>query len=155
MKTIALTDEQHDFLIALSKELHIQDNRATENPIFCVYQIERFYTEDGAHECYVCDGEELDEEFMKESIAQYRKDNVCCALSDEAIIEELGYRITRYDFKEIPVSGQHYFSEKAAQEHIDKNRYHYNKPFVYAESAWRNCEFQKIREIVMNLTKGD
>jgi len=153
MKTITITDEQHDFLLNLSKELRSQDNRATADPIFCVYQLERFYTEDGDHECYVCDGEELDKDFVQESIAQYRKDNLGCALSDDAIIEELGYRILRYDFKEVPVSGQCYFSEKAAQEHINQNSYHYNKPFVYVESAWRNYEFQSIREMIIQLAE--
>ena len=155
MREIFLTDEQYDFLIDLSNRLHTQDNRATSDPIFCIYQLERFYTEDGNHTQYICDGEEIDEDFVKASIAQYRKDHPELNLCDESVIEELGYRIARYDFKEVPVSGQCYFSEKAAQEHIDSNHYHYNKPFVYAESAWRNYEWQKIRGIILSLTKEE
>jgi len=155
MKNIILTDEQHDFLINLSKELHSQNSRITVDPIFCVYQLERFYNEDGEHECYTCDGEEIDAEFVRESIVQYRKDNAGIHSSDDWVIKELCYRKLCYDFKEVPVSGQYYFSEKAAQRHIDQNSYHYNKPFVYIESAWRNYEWQKIREIILNLTNSE
>lgn len=153
MKTITVTDEQYDFLINLSKELHSQDSRATADPIFCAYELERFYTEDGAHECYVSSDGEVDDDFIKESIVQYREDNVGCLLDDEEIIEELNYRKVHYDIREVPVSGQYYFSEKAAQGHINQNSYHYHKPFTYAESAWRNYEWQTIREIIMNLMK--
>jgi hypothetical protein len=48
----------------------------------------------------------------------------------------------------VPVPGQVYFTEAAAQEHIDRNHYHYREPFVYVEGAWRNPERQNVRRII-------
>ena len=48
-----------------------------------------------------------------------------------------------------------FFTEKACQEHIDQNDYHYNKPRVFAVSAWRNYEMQEVMQHISALTTED
>jgi len=165
MKNINVTDEQYEFLINLSKEINTQDNRITADPIFCVYQKEmRPMPEGCGEEGWVNgDGNLLTDEDIDEIVDEYNKeyknnDNKDNEFHDfkkdeEEILEELEYRKVNYEWTDVPVSGQVYFSEKAAQNHIDCNHYHYHKPFTYVESAWRNNEWQIIRKIIMGLTQ--
>jgi len=78
MKTIEVTDEMHDFLMELSKELTTQDNRCTAMPYF--FQIQETVevpTGDGMgdEEVWVCDGEIClrDEVDIKEAIFEYKE----------------------------------------------------------------------------------
>ena len=157
MKTIEITDEQYDFLMNLSKELKTQDNRITADPIFCVYQKKFVYVPEGCgnHIDWFFDGHIQTKEDIKEIIEEYKTENINSILNDEEILEELNYRKCDYNIEDVVVNGQYYFSEKAAQDHIDRNSYHYSKPFTYVESAWRNNEWNLIREIILNLTKGN
>lgn len=159
MKTIQVTDEQYDFLRNLSKELKTQDNRITANPVFCVYEKKIVFVPDdcGDHiNWFDNEGSILSKKDIKKIIKEYLKDNKDSSILDEEdILEELEYRKASYNIEDVKVSGQSYFTEKAAQKHIDQNHYHYKEPFVFAESAWRNYEFQKLREIILNLTNNE
>ena len=156
MKTITVTDEQYDFLINLSELMQAQDNRITEHPIFCVYQKEKVIKpETHASEwCWADSDGELAEEDVEEKIKEFKEDNPESTLEDEEdILEELGYSKFYYEINDVPVQGQSYFSENAAKRHIELNDYHYSQPFTFVESAWRNYEWQTIREIILSLTK--
>lgn len=48
-----------------------------------------------------------------------------------------------------------FFTEKAAQEHIDENSYHYTKPTIYVVSAWRNPEMQALMRQTINIEGKD
>ena len=156
MKTITVTDEQYDFLVKLSGLLNTQDNRITADPIFCVYEKKVVYLPDGHGRetgWFSNEGRLQSDKDIDEIIDEYKQEHQECDLDDDEILEELEYRKFDYDIEDVPVSGQYYFSEQAAQNHIDCNHYHYNEPFVYAESAWRNIEWQIIREVILSLTK--
>ena len=157
MKTINVTDEQHEFLMNLSKEINTQNNRITADPIFCVYEKRRVYVPDGCGETgwFSDEGSLQTEEDIEEICEEYRTENPESTLDDEEILEELEYHKTDYEIQDTPVSGQPYFSEKAAQNHIDCNHYHYSKPFTYVESAWRNDEWVTIRKIIMDLMQKE
>ena len=136
-KTITLTDKQYDFLIQLSLQLQTQDNRITADPIFCVYQKERRLQPDGFGENQGF----LDEEGNLSDKDEGTQDNPT--------------KEVEFSVKDVPVSGQCYFTEKAAQQHIAQNSYHYDEPFVYVESAWRNYEWQSLREIILSLAQKE
>lgn len=158
MKTITITDEQHDFLRNLSKELKTQDNRSTANPVFCVHEKKIVFCPDdcGDTNWFDNEGNMVSDKDIKEIIQEYLEDNKDSSILDEEdILEELEYRKFSYNIENVKVSGQSYFTEKAAQRHIDQNHYHYKEAFVYAESAWRNYEFQKLREILLSLTNNE
>ncbi len=168
MKTINVTDEQYEFLMNLSKEINTQDNRITADPIFCVYhKVMTPMPEGCGEEGWINEeGDLLTEEDIKEIVDEYNEEHKNDMSnkdyefqdhlkSEEEILEELEYRKVNYEFQDTPVSGQPYFSEKAAQNHIDCNHYHYHKPFTYVESAWRNDEWITIRKIIMDLTQKE
>jgi len=107
-----------------------QDNRCTAHPIFHVYQIELRESLDGEIEKWFND--DWDEVEYDENDEQFKdKHTKVC-----------------YTEVSVPVSGHCYFSEKSAQEHINANHYHYHKPHIYVESAYRNSEWQAIRKVI-------
>lgn len=158
MKTIQITDEQYDFLMNLSKELKTQDNRITEHPIYRVYQKTTIVKADGFGDQigYLDDEGHITslEDLQKSGeIEDYRREHPEDSdEDDECILENrLKYQKLELNEEDIPVSGQVYFTENAAATHIVANHYHYNRPFTFVESAWRNFEWQTIREIILNL----
>lgn len=44
-----------------------------------------------------------------------------------------------------------FFTEAAAQQHIDENHYHYTDPSIYVVSAWRNPEMQALMRQTINI----
>ena len=60
----------------------------------------------------------------------------------------MGYEKVFYNIKDVPVEGQVYLTEKAAQHHIDSNSYHYHEPFIYVVGAWRNPEIQTLMQLM-------
>jgi hypothetical protein len=44
---------------------------------------------------------------------------------------------------------QPFFTNKAAQECLEANRHHFNDPFIYCDSLYRNYEMQEIRNALM------
>lgn len=156
MKTIELNDEQHEFLLAMAKAMMTQDNRITENPLYCVYQKKEvpkpegcgdetaWFSSDAQHTLY----EDDIDEFIERYIYEHPEDK---DLSREDILEKDGYRKVEFSIEDVPVEGQVYLTEAVAQEHIRCNGYHYTKPFVYVVSAWRNPELQQLMQIVLSL----
>lgn len=113
----------------LKQELKNQDNLSTADPIFVVYDWEKIYgicSDYSDDYKWLLDGEEDDLEEMSEEEA-----------------EEKGYEKIYY--KKVRKFISAFFTRKSAQEFIDKNAYHWNKPHIYVESLWRNYEMQEIR----------
>ncbi len=158
-RTIEVTEEQYDFLIELSKRLDTQDNRITADPIFCVYQKSTVLKAPGRGNSsgWLDDeGHITSDEDIKKSgeVEGWREQNPEDAELDEELIliDRLGYEKVEFSEEDVPVGGQVYFTEAAAKAHIAANNYHYNKPFVYVDSAWRNPEIQMLRKILLELT---
>lgn len=154
MKTIQLTDEQYAFLENMAKEMATQSNRMTEFPLFCVYEKKKIFKPEGCGEFRAwtdsC-GEPIYEEELNdctpvfEYLGSHPEDKDM--KPEDILTERLSFREVCYDIENFPVSGQVYFTEKAAQHHIDMNHYHYDKPFVYVVSAWRNPEMQMLMQL--------
>lgn len=151
MRVIKLSDKDYDFLKNTAALMMTQDNKATANPLYCVYQKIKVITPEGVgdHVGWLKDSESVSEKEVMDAVKQDceahpEKDN----RTDDEVAEELGYEKYYYKLEDVPVQGQTYLTELAAQFHIDKNSYHYHKPFVYVESAWRNPEIQNLRRII-------
>lgn len=157
IKTIPfnLTEDQYSFFENIAREMTTQGNRATEFPLFCIYQKEKIPApEDIAEfsEWHNSDRQKtIDENEIDETIKEYLYENPEeeeLKLDNEAYLEKMGYEKVFYNVRDVPVSGQVYLTEKAAQHHIDCNSYHYHEPFIYVEAAWRNPELQMIMQLM-------
>jgi len=50
---------------------------------------------------------------------------------------------------------QPFFSNKGAEAYVASNRHNLNNPRVYVDSAYRNDEWQAIREVLTDLAGAD
>lgn len=162
MKSIQLTDEQYEFLMNLSKEMNTQDNLATADPLYCVYDKEDVPTSSDYSSKYVwlsydCDYhiEGEDKKSIEEKIKEYKEDNPeedMSNMDEDEAMEHMQFKkcycIEKDIFKE-----NAFLTMKAAKRFIELNHYHYKKPYVYVISAWRNNEMQTIMGLIKNLTK--
>lgn len=166
MKTIEITDEMHDFLIELSKELNTQDHRATAMPYFFQIQTkEQVAVPDGCGtECYHSDGSQIEtEEEIRQAIYEYKDwtehgkncDKLYLEMADwekEEILEKAGWQKGNYDFKDHYENA--FLTAKACKEHIRLNSYHYHKPVDYLSHAFRNPELEMVLKFICELTGG-
>lgn len=145
MKTIELPDYLADALIATGKELATQNNRSTAWPVWYVTEEQHVYTNEyGDYEhkvrrdsdmieasdlCVSCRGKFHEDEDMPDD---------CDDCSADAF---LYYNIER-GFTSY--GSQFFLTEKACQEYIDANAYHFTAPQPYAASMFRNHEMQPI-----------
>ncbi len=163
-----LTAEQQEFLNNLTTQMSKQDNRATQYPLFYVYEKEERWVNDDADYDKV-------QWFSDDQVSivdiYTDKDENEWKWSEEKNIwrcEELKKEYDEYDFDDRFATGFRkvyikevdlpvinvgpFFTEEAAEAHIRANHYHYNKPFTYVNGAWRNPEIKKILEIFFFLS---
>ncbi|MCP4678082.1 MAG: hypothetical protein GY854_21725 [Deltaproteobacteria bacterium] len=120
-----------------------QDNQCTAHPIFVVQQRRRFYGLDQQYTdseiVWLYNGDEVDtnDEDLARAKEHYEKH-----------LEELeGWARTSYiDIYEFV---QPFFSRVAADEYIKANRHRLNDPRVYVDSAYRNPEWQAVRDVLV------
>jgi hypothetical protein len=154
MKVANLSDETFAFLKRTAQELETQDNRHTDTPIFRIYEEIKVERRDGCgdhmdrldyegaeeHYCGHCKQilEETDQDFDK--LPPLSDDNCDCQYLDDAH--------WTYDIDLLPAQGGYdgvaFLTEKAAQEYLDANHYHFTKGVVYAQSAFRNWELKGL-----------
>lgn len=144
MATIELPDLLVEQLIATGKELAKQDNLHTSWPIWYVTEIKKVQRPEGEGEFY----ERIDQDFIE-------PDDVCkeCLdkwedgeLPDECDDWHCRGTFWWYDKeRQFASYGSEFFlTQKACQEYIDANAYHFSDPKPYAGSAFRNDEIQPI-----------
>jgi len=130
-------------LVAIAKRMKGQDNRATAHPIFLVQQQHRIYwIMKGCTDNYVWlhDGSEYTDEEKDKYIEE-------CEPGGEGW-EHVGY-IDEWVFV------QPFFSNKGAEAYVASNRHNLNNPRVYVDSAYRNKEWQAVREVLIDLAGDD
>ena len=145
MKTIELPDALADALIATGKELATQNNLGTSWPIWYVTEIKKIQKPDDEGEFKERrddDSIDPDEDLCDDCKVKWAEnelpadcDNYHCDTSFWWYDEEREF--TSY-------GSQFFLTQKACQEYIDDNAYHFNKPEPYAGSAFRNHEIQPI-----------
>lgn len=140
-------------LEVMGKLLRTQENRATADPIFMVEEARRVMAVDPAyHEqgsVWVC---VEDHDYVYDSLKELKE-----WLEEEAEDEAFGLEVD--DFEEIHYAMywqavQPFFTEKAAEQYIRQNRHHFEHGVrIFAYSAYRNYEWQAVREMLMEETK--
>ena len=157
MKTIEVTDEMHEFLMNLSKELTTQNHRGTAMPyIFQIQTQEEVPAADGnGMEAWYCDGSKIEsEEEIIQAIADYLEIEPSEVTESEyeraEFLEEAGYRKIYYEMKEKLQNA--FLTSKACDEHIRLNNYHYNNPVNYLSHTFRNPELETLLKFVCGLT---
>lgn len=147
-----ISEEDKKYLLELSKKMNSQDNRATQFPMFVIKQKVKVY---GREEC--CDElerkEEQDDDEMCETCSEKYEEGTdlldnCQDCDPRCFIE------FNWEDETVEDAGS-FFTAEAAQDHIDRNAYHYNKPFTYGIPSWRNPEMQIVLKIISSLETGE
>jgi len=128
-------------LLAISSNLHTQDNRITANPIFLVQQKHRVYGLEESDQYIWIDpsGEEVDD---PDEIAQLD-------FKDEGGDLDGDYRKSYYRDEYVFV--QPFFTEHGAQAYIKVNGHNLREPRIYVEGGYRNAEWELVRTHLMGL----
>ncbi len=172
MKTIEVSEEMYAKLIELAKEMTTQDPRRTRMPhLFQIRDWKKVYdaelngntiiwldrgngieietVEDLID--YLKDGDvEYDEDEIKEMWASWQDRMFDDDLKDW--FEENKIELEEYSYSLEPEYTNCFLTAKAAQEHLDRNNYHYHKKAdVYLNHAWRNPEADLVSEFLCGL----
>ncbi len=141
-----------DEILRIALHLHIQDNRITDAPIFMVQVKNRVYGLDpdfSDDHTWVSDEEfeEADSETAAAAESNYHD------TGEEVFHCEQG-AFRRVSYREVWLNHQPFFTETAAEQYLKINGHnltHYFGVRIYAESSWRNAEWQAIRDFLMSL----
>jgi hypothetical protein len=144
MKTIELPDDIADKITRTGKELARQGNLGTAWPIWYVTEVIRHVVPSDR-----ADGKEridLDlvaiDDFCRGCMTLYGKGE---ALPDDCDGCPKDMFFYYEEKREYASYGSCFFlTQKACQQYIDENNYHFNKPLPYAASAFRNDEIQPV-----------
>lgn len=160
----------NEFFKNLANEMEKQGNRATQYPLFYVYEKEEFWVDNDADSDRVAfydpNNTELTDEKEDEDGNIWKFDG---NWNGEWKNEETGETLDYYDAEEKfgirklhlktidkpAVNVGPFFTEKEAKEHIRLNYYHYKEPFIYVNSAWRNPEMQEVMHKIFELAGKD
>lgn len=127
----------------MKNDIVYQDNRCTEDPIFLAQKEVREYGIDPDYDYsgYIWYDLNGGVESSDEDVALLEAG--AGPLSDRFRHEKRYYR-NRWE------TITPFFTEKAADHFLKLNHYHWGKTRVYVDSAWRNNEWQAIREMLIN-----
>lgn len=149
------------FLQEIQKELATQNNRATADPIFIVYDWEKVpscsdYTEEWEY-IETDDGGRIGNttaeliEFASESLSINVPED--CQTDEEDIMEYInkdGEIVRKFYYIKKRVFINVFFTEKAANKFMRDNHYHYTEEVhTYVNCLWRNPEMQTIRNALL------
>jgi tRNA G26 N,N-dimethylase Trm1 len=161
MKTIELSNEMYEKLVALSNEMNSQDHRGTAMPYFFqVMETKKIYGVDGDYDTdgyvWVKDGTTQNTvesmiEALENDEVEFDKENATESFL-ENLMEENGYVKGYYRNEEVYSNA--FFSEKSCKEHIQANKYHYESPVDYLSHAFRNPDMELISKFLCELTGG-
>lgn len=131
-------------LKTIKENLLTQDNRITDQPLFLVQQ----KIIDWGFDSQYCDDyiwvDKEGNEACDEKSAQLEEDDEYC----------LGYEDVREGWEKVWIKPrwefvQPFFTEKAARDYMEGNAHRLNEPRIYAETSYRNEEFQTVRKAIM------
>ena len=176
--------EDVEFLKNLKKELETQNNRHTYNPLYVIMDKKELVTAGGYNEHRSCwmdeEGTEwetleelfeyLEEHYNEELESHYELDGDESTIKEmflddhsdgceELYVKGLTDKFTLVhlqEFDNIQGSGVYSFFENDAKEHLESNRYHYNKgAHTYACSLWRSPRMEKLLNWVRQVDLGE
>jgi len=140
----------------MAENINKQDNECTADPIFMVQQRNRVYGFDPDYSgdaVYVNDeGVEMS---LEERDEEYSEATDRCAFDEYADFEdwcEENYTYTAYqDFWD---NVQPFFTRAGAEEYIRRNGHNLSHPRIYVDSAFRNAEWQAIRQLLKTVAQA-
>ena len=165
MKTIELSDEMYAKLIELATEMTTQDPRGTRMPhIFQIRDWKKVYDADLNGDVHIIldrgNGIEIETydqlidylndfeiEFVEDEIKEMWENRAEYSWQSDLVdwLQERVSDIVEHSYSLVPEYTNSFFTAKAAQEHLDKNHYHYHKNAdVYLNHAWRNPEAELV-----------
>lgn len=144
----------------IEKQLKIQNNRATANPIFVVYDWEKIpscsdYTDEWEYidaEDGVKIGNTKEDllKFIKDADIEMPKDDKLNDMDGDELLnwlQEREYNIVKFYYIKKRVFRNVFFTEKSADKFMEQNKHHYTKEVhTYVHCLWRNPEMQYIRD---------
>lgn len=126
-----------------------QDNRATQYPMFCVYEIVERSVADGQGESRRKDMDSIDLDDLCEKCAKLHEDGE--DLPDQCDDCDSDCFWNCEEELEPNLQAGVFFTAEACQKHIDENHYHYNKPVVYGIGSWRNPEMVEVMKYILTV----
>ncbi len=135
-------------LIEISKLLHTQDNRITDQPMFVVQRKVRDYGYDSEHSD--------DYEWLDTVSGDYNSaDEHQTRILDKADKRRRdikgwvkAYYRDRWEFVTAC------FTEKGCEDYIKRDGHNLGETRIYAEGSYRNNEYQVVRNFLMSLTEA-
>ena len=171
-KTIEVSDEMYDKLIELATEMTTQDPRGTRMPhMFQIRDWKKVYDAElnGDVSIFLDRGYGIEIETVEELI-DYLTENEIEFNEDEIRdmwvndkdfglpdwIDDYTPDLQQHSYSLEPEYTNCFLTAKAAQEHLDKNYYHYHKDAdVYLKHACRNSEADTISTFLCGLVGKD
>jgi hypothetical protein len=167
-----ITSEEVQFLMELQKEMNTQDTLGQADPRYWVIRdYDKVYGEDlddpDGYEIFL-DGEEIltleysigdahviakvKEHFLEEHEDDFEEsdfDDLLDMDDLEEMLEGRGYDVDVMEYEKIPKYSGMFLTQKAAEEHLRGNYYHYDdEATTYATTAWRNKEADMLYQIL-------
>ena len=143
------------YILALSQQLHTQDNRCTDNPIFQVRDVKQvpclpehaddthWWDPEGSA---VLDKDLIDQ--LEEEGKWTSYNSVVLELEDA----QLSGTYTRTHTKTLRQVVATFMTQQAADAWVKANEHRHNALEIYIDSGFRNPEWQAIRDFLMSLT---
>jgi hypothetical protein len=136
--------------LEMAQEIRTQDNACTAEPIYVVQQRKRMYgidpdlCDDGEVVWLDCmnDHDEIEAEEAKKLEDTY----------NETL--EVPENYTRTGYMDTWEFVQPFFTKKGAEEYIEANRHRLTDPRIYVDSAYRNKEWQEVRNRLTQYSIG-
>lgn len=163
MKTIEVSDEMYDKLIALATEMTTQDPRCTRMPhMFQIRTKKKRYDWDLNGDNIIWLDSDFDVEIeTKEEMIEYLNsqnidipeyfDDIWEDTDLEEFLDENCPELRKCSYNWEYEYQNHFLTAKACKEHIEANHYHYNDPVDYLNHAWRNPEMELVSEFLCGL----
>lgn len=162
MKTIQVSDEIAEGLLAISRELNSQDNRATAMPYFFQVQTKHQIAvpEGNGTEAWNYDGhlivtdEDINFAIYDYYEGKYSKKQIkgFDGGMKEELLEKMGYRKVWFDYENRLENS--FFTEKACDDHIRQNKHNLKEPRSYVSNAHRNPEMELVMKFLCELSVG-
>lgn len=144
------------YILALSQQLHTQDNRCTSHPIFQVRDVKQVpCLPENADDTHWWDADGylvLDEELIKTLEEEGQWDSFeSVLLEDEDGVHSARY--TRTHTKTLRQVVEVFMTNEAAEFWVAQNEHRHNALEIYVASGFRNPEWQAIRDFLISLTE--
>lgn len=173
-----ITEDEIRFLKELQKEMNTQDSCGQADPRYWVIRdFDKVYGEklnnpdgftvydsDDGNEVYeieyrIFGSSKMADEILKKleeqeyELSDDDKQTICDAYDLDSLIEaleELGFSVVQYEI--VPKYSGMFLTQKAAEEHLKKNYYHYaDNATTYAMTAWRSREADVLYKLLRSV----